>query len=87
MPTRCSFRVFVNVYHNGMGGACAMKYAHYLSDAKLEAARMYHEQIAWNRWHCEPGKVNVEVLDRNERVVFRYPDVDMFSFDWRKEGF
>lgn len=87
MSARCPFpfRVFVNVYHNGVGGACIMKYAHCLSDARTKAVKMCHEQIAWNKWNYEPGKVTVEVVDRNERMVFCYPE--LFSFDWRKEGF
>ena len=58
-----------------------------LGRARLEAMKLYHEHCTWNAWQYDPAKVTVEVRDGNGRVVFRYPDIDMFNFDWRKEGF
>lgn len=59
---------------------------HSLSRARIEAMALYREQQDVNQFYPMAGKVVVEVVNGDGNVVFRYP-VDIFSFDWRKEGF
>lgn len=79
VPPSSRFKVYVKGCWRGIGSSVSW---YSLGRARLEAMKLYHERCMWNL-----SKVTVEVRDGNGCIVFHYPDIDIYAFDWRKEGF
>lgn len=84
VPSSSRFKVCVKGCWRGIDSSVSW---YSLGRAKLEAMKLYYERCTWNAWQHDAAKVTVEVRDGNGRIVFSYPDIDIYAFDWRKEGF